>query len=100
MHPLLAIAAALATGLAWSASGAQHVPGARPHPAASAHANALSGATHAVRIEACTLATQRLVDDLESGEFQRAMRNFDAPMRDATSAQQLGALWQIGRAHV
>lgn len=90
------IAIAFCTGAAWPAlAAAQHVPSlARPHPAASAHANALAGATSAVRIEACTLATRRMLEHLERGDPEGAMANFDAQLRGALTAAQLGALWR------
>lgn len=96
MYRIPAIALTIAVGWSWPATGiAQQVSGnVRPHPAASAHANALSGATNAARIEACSVATRRLVDNLEKGDARGAMANFDARLQGAMSARQLGEIWQ------
>lgn len=95
MRTLPAIAACLLIGLPLPAALAQHVPGnARPHPAASAHANAMAAAAGAIRIEACTRAARALVDDLERADPKAAMANFDAHVRAVMNAQQLGEAWR------
>lgn len=94
MRTLLALAGGLMIGLPLAAALAQHVPSnARPHPAGGAHANALAAAAGAIRIEACTLATRALVEDLERSDPGAAMANFDAQLRGAMDAQQLGEAW-------
>lgn len=77
--------------LAW----AQHPSSsAKPHPAASAHANAVAGQDNAARIEACLQDSKALLDNLERGDFQAATRDFDAQMLAAVDAHKLGDLWQ------
>lgn len=101
MPPILVFAVLCAAGALSTAVAAQHVPSnARPHPAAGAHANATSGAVGAARIEACTIATRRLLEKLEQGDTDAAIANFDAQMRKAMSATQLADAWQSIGSHL
>ncbi|WHZ18799.1 MAG: hypothetical protein OJF55_000948 [Rhodanobacteraceae bacterium] len=70
---------------------------ARPHPAPSAHANAVAGQADAARIEACTHIANAMVDNLEKGDAKAATADFDATMRTNLGADKLGAIWkQVG----
>lgn len=101
MRPTLVFVLLCAAGALAATAVAQHVPSnARPHPAASAHANATSGTMGAARIEACTVATRRLLEQLERGDAGAATANFDAQMRGAMSPKQLADAWQSIGAHL
>jgi hypothetical protein len=77
------------------AAGQQHpADTARDHPAASAYANATAGQANAARIEACTAATNALIDHLEKGDFKTATSNFDATMKANLDAGKLGQFWK------
>ncbi len=95
-HPL--IVAALIAILPLSApviGQAQHpADTARPHPAPKAHANAVAGQADAARIEACTHATDTLIDNLEKGDYKAATADFDATMSANLGADKLGEVWQ------
>lgn len=67
---------------------------ARPHPAASAHANAVVGQADAARIEACARVASTLVTNLSKGDFKGATSDFDASMTAKLGADKLGAVWQ------
>ncbi|MGH8233602.1 MAG: DUF3887 domain-containing protein [Rhodanobacteraceae bacterium] len=66
----------------------------KPHPASSAHANAVAGQTDAARIEACGLISKGFIDDLEKGSFKTAASNFDEKMKAAVGASNLAKVWQ------
>lgn len=66
----------------------------QPHPAASAHANAVAGQANAARIEACTNATTALIGNLVKGDFTAAGADFDANMAAHLGADKLGSVWQ------
>lgn len=76
-------------------AGAQSIAAsASPHPAASAHANAVAGQADAARIEACTHVAGALIDNLEKGNYKEAVAGFDATMQANLGADKLGEVWQ------
>jgi hypothetical protein len=98
MHRQL-FAAALIAALPVLAFGAGQSPAAteKPHPSASAHANAVAGQTNAARIEACTIAANTLIDNLDKGDAKAATADFDATMQANLSADKLAGVWrQVG----
>lgn len=78
------------------AMGAARPPAASAstHPAARAHANALTAHADAARIEACGRLARGFLDDLEKGDFKTAVSNFDGQMDAAVSADKLGQIWK------
>ena len=96
MHRNLVITLWMAAATPAFALAASQPPAdsARAHPASSAHANAVAGQTDAARIEACTNATNTLIDDLEKGSYEAATSGFDSTMRAKLGAARLGEVWQ------
>ncbi|HEX5354066.1 MAG TPA: DUF3887 domain-containing protein [Rhodanobacteraceae bacterium] len=76
------------------AAGQHPLTGARAHPAISAYANATTGQANAARIEACLLAVDNLIDNLEKGEDKAATSDFDSKMRANLNADMLGETWK------
>lgn len=66
----------------------------KPHPAASAHANAMAAQTDAARIEACSQMASGFLDDLGKDDFKTAASNFDDKMKAGLSPGKLGEAWQ------
>lgn len=98
MHRRL-FAAALIAALPALAFGAGQTPAAseKPHPSSSAHANAVAGQTNAARIEACAIAANALIDNLEKGDAKAATADFDATMQANLGADKLAGVWrQVG----
>lgn len=90
------LTAALALALPLAAFAAEPGPAntAQPHPAASAHANAVAGHADAARIEACTNVTTTLVGNLAKGDFKAAGADFNANMAAHLGADKLATVWQ------
>ncbi|HWG66889.1 MAG TPA: DUF3887 domain-containing protein [Rhodanobacteraceae bacterium] len=94
MHRPL-IVAALIAALPLLAFGAGQPPAAteKPHPSASAHANAVAGQANAARLEACDDLSSAMLGALEKGDFEAASSKFDAQMRANLDAKKLGTVW-------
>lgn len=91
----IAIAVAVLAVAMSTAAWAQHpATTTTSHPAVTAHAIAVAGQANAIRIEACTAASDAFIDHLAKGDYQAATGNFDPPMLAALGAHQLGTLWQ------
>lgn len=88
------ILASLLAALPLAASANAPADTARPHPAASAHANAVAGQAGAARIEACAHVASSLIDNLAKNDFKAATTDFDATMTAQLGADKLGAVWQ------
>lgn len=91
--PRILIAIALCT-LTAPAFAAGQPPAPSANPASSAHANALAGQASAARIEACTVATNALIDNLEKGNDKAATADFDVTMLANLGADKLAEVWQ------
>ena len=93
MHRQL-FAAALTVALPVLAFGAGQPPAAteKPHPSASAHANAVAGQADATRMEACGILSASLLDAFNKGDFKAATAQFDSQMLTVVDAQKLGEL--------
>ena len=91
MHRQL-FAAALIVALPVLAFGAGQPPAAteKPHPSASAHANAVAGQADAMRMEACGTLSASLLDAFGKGDFKAATAQFDSQMLAVVDAQKLG----------
>lgn len=91
MHRQL-LAAALIAVLPVLAFGAGQSPAAteKPHPSASAHANAVAGQADAARMEACGNLSGALLDAFDKGDFKTATAHFDSQMLAVVDAQKLG----------
>ncbi len=97
MHRTLIVTILLAAPAPAFTAGQHPSASARPHPSSSAHANAVAGQANAARIEACTVAANTLIDDLEKGDAKAATAGFDAAMRANLSADKLAEVWrQVG----
>jgi len=94
MYRTLIAMGLLATPAFASAAGQHPASSARAHPGSSSHANATAGAAGAQRIEACTNATDILVNSLEKGDAKAATSGFDATMQEKLGANKLGELWK------
>lgn len=98
----LALVALTAPAFAQSAPASSGIPDnahsamtTKPHPASSAHANAMAGQTDAARIEACGQLASGFLDDLQKGDFKTATSNFGDQMKKAgLTAGKLGEVWQ------
>lgn len=90
------LAAALIAGLPVFASAAGQPTAAtgNPHSSSSAHANAVAGQANAARIEACTIAANKLLDNLDKGNAKAATANFNATMQANLSAAKLAEAWR------
>src|SRR6185312_13348483 len=90
--PRLRIAAALIVALPVLAFGAGQSPAAteKPHPSASAHANAVAGQAEAARMETCGNLSGALLDAFDKGDFKAATAHFDSQMLAVVDAQKLG----------
>jgi len=90
MHRQL-FAAALIAALPLLASAAGQPPAAteKPHPSASAHANAVAGQADATRLEACINLSNALLDAFDKGDFKTATSNFDSQMLAVVDAPKL-----------
>lgn len=91
--PRIFIALAL-SALAIPAAAQHPADTAKPHPAASAHANAVAGQADAARMESCGQAAQQFLDQLTKGDFKAATGNFDAAMQAGLGADKLGEVWK------
>lgn len=91
MHRQL-LAAALIAALPALAIGAGQPPAAteKPHPSASAHANAVAGQAEAARMEACGSLSGALLDAFDKGDFKAVRAHFDSQMLAVVDAQKLG----------
>lgn len=97
MRRTLIVTLLLAAPVPAFAAGQHPSVSARPHPSSSAHANAVAGQTAAARIEACTIAANTLIDDLDKRDAKAATANFDAAMQANLSADKLAGVWrQVG----
>lgn len=94
--PRTLVAAALIAGLPALAFGMGQSPaaGEKPHPSNSAHANAVAGQANAARIEACTIAANTLIDNLEKGDPEAASADFDATMKTKLGTDKLAEVWR------
>ncbi|HEX5961769.1 MAG TPA: DUF3887 domain-containing protein [Rhodanobacteraceae bacterium] len=75
------------------AAGQPPASSAQPHPASSAHANAVAGQANAIRIEACGNQSASLLEALGKGDYKAATSDFDKQMKAGLDAARLGAFW-------
>lgn len=95
MHRQLIALALLATpALVLAAPQQRPSESARPHPASSAHANAIAGQADAARIEACSQLSRAFLDELENGDFHAATSHFNDQMKAALSGGKLDEAWK------
>lgn len=93
--PRTLIAIALSVLVMPAIAIAQHPSSSeQPHPAISAHANAIAGQADATRIVACGSVASSLVANLDKGDFKAATADFDTTMLANLGADELAKVWQ------
>jgi hypothetical protein len=94
LRKLTALALVAAPAIALATPQQHPSERARPHPASSAHANAIAGQADAARIEACSRLSRTFLGELEKGDFHAATSRFNTRMKSALSEDKLGQVWQ------